>query len=295
MKRCVLVAGRQGQLARALAALDAPDLVFACFGRAELDLMRTETIAVGIDALVARIRPVALVNAAAYTAVDRAESDAQAAMALNATAAGELATAAARHGLPFVHLSTDYVFSGAKPGPYVETDATGPLGVYGRTKLLGEIAVEQAGGRHAILRAAWLHSAGGTNFLMTMLRLAAERDTLGVVADQWGTPTAAPHLAEAVAVVLRALIGTSEDGGLFHVVSGGSTNWAGFADEIFRQSAALGGPSARVERIASSDYPALSRRPANARLSTARFEARFGYALPPWQDGVARVLRTLFP
>lgn len=290
MTAVILVAGRNGQVARALAGLRAPDLAFSCVGRDGLDLLDADAIGPGIDALVDRLRPVAIVNAAAYTAVDRAEAEPDAAMALNRDAAGALARAAARHGLPFLHLSTDYVFSGETDGAYDESDATGPLGVYGRTKRLGEIAVAEAGGRHVTLRTAWLFGPQGQNFLTTMLRLAAERDTVRVVADQWGTPTFAPDLAGAIATVLRAWIAEGTACGLFHVVAGGETSWAGFAAEIFRRSAALGGPSARVEPVATSDYPTLARRPMNARLSTAAFEACFGHRLPPWQDGVARCL-----
>lgn len=293
MKAVVLVAGRSGQVARALTELDAPDLAFSCFGRPDLDLTRTGEIADTIGALVERLRPVAIVNAAAYVAVDRAEAEPEAAMVLNRDAADALARAAIRHGLPFVHLSTDYVFSGEAAVPYVESDATGPLGAYGRSKLAGERAVAEAGGRYAILRTAWLFGPHGANFLKTMLRLAEDRGTVRVVADQWGTPTYVPDLAEAIAVVLRALLERHVSSGIFHVVAGGETSWAGFAREIFRRSSLLGGPSAVVEGIVSSVYPTPARRPANSRLSTAEFEARFGHALPPWEDGVARCLQAL--
>lgn len=293
MKASVLVAGRSGQVARALAELETPDLAFVCVGRPDLDLARLGEIQARIDALVGRLRPLALVNAAAYTAVDRAEAEPDVAWALNRDAAGELARAAARHGLPLLHLSTDYVFSGAKDGAYVETDPTGPLSIYGRTKLGGDAAVAAAGGPSAILRTGWLFGPVGSNFLTTMLQLAAERETVRVVADRWGTPTFAPDLAEAIAVVLRVLIETPQACGVYHVVAGGETSWAGFAEEIFRQSARLGGPSARVERITSSDYPTPAPRPVNSRLSPALFESRFRHALAPWQDGVARCLRRL--
>ncbi|KAB0679044.1 dTDP-4-dehydrorhamnose reductase [Aureimonas leprariae] len=294
MRRTVLVAGASGQVARSLAALDVPDLRFATLGRPDLDLSDPASIERAMDAH----EPVAIVNAAAYTAVDRAETEPDAAFAINRDGASALAEAAARHGRPIVHISTDYVFDGTKPEPYVETDPTGPLGVYGRSKLEGEAAVAGANPAHVILRTAWVYSPYGANFLKTMLRLAGERDTVRVVADQRGTPTYAPDIAVGIAAVLRVALrqpGRTDWRGIVHMVAGGETTWAGFAEEILRGSAERAGPSARVEPVATPDHPTSAKRPANSRLATARFRRTFGHGLPEWQEGVRNCLDALRP
>lgn len=285
----ILVAGRSGQVARSLDALQSTPFEFVTLGRPDLDLGDAATI----ERAVLAVRPAAIVNAAAYTAVDKAENEPDLAFAINRDGAGLLAAAAARHGLPIIHLSTDYVFAGDKAEPYVETDAVGPQGIYGRSKLEGELAVAAANPAHVILRTAWVFSPYGGNFLKTMLRLAATRDTVRVVADQHGTPTYAPDIAEAIAVVLaRALAEpTAEDWrGVFHMVAEGETNWAGFAEAIFERSRAGGGADARVESISTAEYPTPARRPANSRLATAKFRAAFRHALPDWHAGVAACL-----
>jgi dTDP-4-dehydrorhamnose reductase len=292
MTRAVLVAGASGQVARSLGGLASTDFRFVPLGRPEFDLADRGSIDRAIEALA----PVAVVNAAAYTAVDRAESEPEAALALNRDGAGALAEAAARAGVPIVHISTDYVFDGAKPEPYAETDPTGPLGVYGRSKLEGEAAVAAANPAHAILRTAWVYGPVGANFLRTMLRLAGERAVVRVVADQHGTPTYAPDIAAGIAAVLRRMLAdpaAADWRGPFHMVAGGETTWAGFAEEIFRRSAERGGASARVEPITTQDYPTPAQRPANSRLDTTRFRQTFHHTLPHWQTSVPDCLQTI--
>lgn len=288
----LLVTGREGQLARSLQALAEPGVSVVALGRPELDITDGASVARAIAAHA----PDVVVNAAAYTAVDRAESEPEAALRVNRDGAGNVARAAAGAGLPVIHISTDYVFSGDLPGARREDDPVDPRNVYGRSKLAGEAAVAAANPAHTILRTAWVYSPYGGNFLKTMLRLAGERERVGVVADQIGTPTYAPDIAAAIAVVARALSAAPGDGalrGVFHLVAAGEANWAEFAREIFRQSAARGGPSAEVDAIATADYPTPARRPANSRLDTARFTAAFGHRLPDWRDGVARCLDSL--
>ncbi|MBE7186480.1 MAG: dTDP-4-dehydrorhamnose reductase [Methylobacterium mesophilicum] len=290
----VLVAGASGQVARSLAALDASDLGFVALGRPDLDLGHRASIERAVDAHT----PVAIVNAAAYTAVDKAESEPDAAFALNRDGAGVLAEVAAQYGLPIVHISTDYVFDGTKPEPYLETDATGPLGLYGRSKLEGEAAVAGANPAHVILRTAWVYSPYGANFLKTMLRLASERDTVRVVADQQGTPTYASDIAQGIVAVLRKALAdpsNSDWRGIFNMVCEGETTWSGFAEEIFCRSKELNGPSARVEPIATADYPTPAKRPANSRLATDCFRRTFHHTLPEWRSGVGDCLAVLQP
>jgi dTDP-4-dehydrorhamnose reductase len=285
----LLVTGCSGQVAQALRGLSRDGVQVVALGRPELDI----TDPASVTEAILRHQPEAVVNPAAYTAVDKAESEEAAAFAVNATGAGHVAAAAAAQGLPVIHISTDYVFSGDKAAPYLETDLPGPQSAYGRTKLAGEVAVAGANPRHVILRTAWVYSPYGANFLRTMLRLASSQDTLRVVADQFGTPTYAPDIADGILAVARRLRDQNAPSGVFHMVAAGDTNWAGFAQEIFRQSADRGGPSARVEPITSAEYPTAARRPASSRLDTARFRATFGHELPPWQDGVRRCLDAL--
>ncbi len=283
----VLVLGRSGQLATALAerAEANPAVSLTCLGRPDIDLAQAASLA---DVIAAH-RPHLVVNAAAYTAVDRAEAEPDAAFAINARGAGAAATAAAHLGLPFIHVSTDYVYSGAKPEPYVETDATAPLGVYGRSKLAGEAAVRAAHPSPLILRTSWVFSPFGANFLRTMLRLGAERAEIAVVDDQHGNPTSALDLADAI---LRIAPGLAT-GGTYHLCNEGSTTWCGFARHIFATSSALGGPGPAVRAITTADYPTAARRPANSRLSTEAFAERFGFRLGPWQDATDAAVRRL--
>ena len=279
----LVVTGREGQVATALARLDGCEGVQVIrLGRPELDLERPETIAPALQAA----RPDVVVSAAAYTAVDQAEREPETARRVNAVAPGLLAAAAARLGAPIVHLSTDYVFDGEKPSPYVETDPTGPVTVYGATKLEGERAVAAAHPRHAILRTAWVYAPYGKNFVRTMLRLAETREEIGVVGDQLGCPSYAPDIAQGVLQAARALRDGRGEPGVYHMAGGGETSWAEFAAAIFDGSKARGGPSARVKIIATADYPTPAARPRNSRLDCARIASTFGVALPDWRSSL---------
>lgn len=277
--RPLLVLGRSGQLARALAGL-APKLEFAatCLGRPEVELLQADA-----GALIERHRPALMVNAAAYTAVDRAESEPEAAFALNAELPGRFARAAAAAGVPFLQVSTDYVFEGTQ-GPYREDDARNPLGVYGRSKAAGEDAVLEADGPSAVVRTSWVYAAGGANFVATMLRLAEGRETVRVVADQRGCPTPAEDVARACILLgAELLAGRAAAAGVFHAAGAGEASWADFAEAIFALSAVQGGPSARVERITTADYPTAARRPADSRLDCSRLERTLGWRPGPWR------------
>ena len=242
-----------------------------------------------LAALLDRFRPTVVVNAAAYTAVDRAEDDREAAFRANAEAPGVLAHWCAQAGVPLVHYSTDYVFDGQGTRPYREDDATAPLGVYGASKLAGEQAIRAAGGRHLIFRTAWVYASHSANFLRTMLRVGAERDVLRVVADQIGTPTPAALIADVTAQALQhdgALSGT------WHLTAKGETSWHGFAEAIFADAVATGVlPRAPiVEAISTAEYPTPAKRPAYSHLDVAKLEQDFGVSLPSWQEGLKRVI-----
>ena len=242
-----------------------------------------------LAALVQRVAPAIVVNAAAYTAVDKAEDDVDAAFRTNAEAPGVLARACALRDIPFVHYSTDYVFDGQGSRPYREDDPTAPLGVYGASKLAGEDAIRAAGGRHLILRTAWVYGQHGHNFMKTMLRLGAERDELRVVADQVGTPTPAALIAD----VTTELLGLRDaPSGTFHLTPRGETSWHGFAEAIFEEALAHGliSRAPKVIPIATSDYPTRARRPGYSRLDIGRLEQVLGRALPEWRTGLRQVL-----
>ncbi|EZP55135.1 dTDP-4-dehydrorhamnose reductase [Sphingomonas sp. RIT328] len=295
MTRAVLVTGGNGQLGRELARYAWPDGWHAvALGRDAFDLgdpaALTAAIAAGHDG-----RPwAAVINAAAYTAVDKAESDVVTAWTVNALAPAALAAACAAAAIPLVQVSTDYVFAGDRQGAWQVDDPVGPLSVYGASKLGGELAVRTAGGRAAIVRTAWVVSAGGANFVRTMLRLAADRDQLRVVADQQGSPTSAADLAGALATIaMRLADDPHAPTGTFHFSNAGATDWAGFACEIFRQSAARGGPTAAVEGIATSDYPTPARRPANSLLSHDAIRTAYGIDPRPWDAALADILDEL--
>ena len=289
----LLVAGKSGQVARSLAELAGTgDLKIVALGRPDLDITDPASVMRAIESE----RPDAVVNAAAYTAVDAAETDEDAAMALNRDGPMHLARATAEVGAPIVHISTDYVFGGDADGPYRETDETDPQGAYGRTKLAGEHAVAEANPAHIILRTAWVHSPFGKNFVRTMLRLAEERDEVRVVGDQHGNPTYAPDIADGIAAALRHAkehAASRDWAGVHHMVSEGETTWAGLAEAVFAASAARGGPSAKVAAIPATEYPTPAKRPANSRLDTTRFRTTFGHTLPHWRDGVERCVERL--
>ena len=259
MVRRILVTGTEGQVVGSLVerAKNRNDIELILIGLPELDLTDTARIAPAIE----RVRPDVILSVAAYTAVDQAESEEATANLVNGIAVGEIGRAAARLGVPVVHLSTDYVFDGAKPSAYVETDATGPVGAYGRTKLAGELALAAASANYAVLRTAWVYSPFGKNFVKTMLRLAETRDTVGVVADQHGNPTSALDIADGLLTVADNLLASADPGlrGTFHMTGAGRTTWADFAEEIFRLSAAAGGPS--VNRSTGSRPRTIRRRP----------------------------------
>lgn len=231
----------------------------------------------------------AVINASAYTAVDKAEEMEDLALLINATTPGLLAEAAAKRGLPFVHVSTDYVFPGDGDQPFAVDAPTGPLGAYGRTKLAGEEAVRAAGGTHAILRTSWVVSAHGHNFIKTMLKLGADRDRLTIVADQIGGPTPAAALADACLAAAAQLVESPEKTGTYHVSGGPDVSWATFAKAIFD----LSGTTCEVAEIPSSDYPTPAKRPLNSRMDNSLTEATFGLARPDWKTGLAEILTEL--
>ncbi len=286
----LVVTGREGQVATALALAGAARGVEVVrLGRPDLDLERLETIAPALRAA----RPDVVVSAAAYTAVDQAEHEPERALLVNALAPGRLAEVAADLGAPILHLSTDYVFDGRKRSPYVEADPTGPVTVYGTTKLQGEAAVAAAHPRHAVLRTAWVYAPHGKNFVRTMLRLAETRDEVGVVGDQVGCPTAAADIAQTLLIVAEHMNKDKGAPGLYHMAGNGEASWAEFAEAIFEGSRERGGPFARVKAIRTADYPTPAARPANSRLDCARLQAVFGAALPSWRESLGRCLDTL--
>lgn len=278
----LLVFGQSGQVATELTRL-VPDATF--LGRARADLTDPEACA----RVISDGDYAAVINAAAYTAVDKAESDAETARAVNAHAPGAMARAAAGKGIPFLHISTDYVFDGSGDRPWAENAPTGPLGVYGATKLAGERAVVDAGGRFAVMRTSWVFSAHGANFVKTMLRLGAERDELRVVADQFGGPTAAHDIAAACLTMIRAMQADATRGGIYHYSGAPDTSWAGFAREIMSQA----GLPCRVTDIATTDYPTPAARPGNSRLDCSAIQRDFGIARPDWKSALAQVLKEL--
>ena len=244
---------------------------------------------------VLKVRPDVIVNAAAHTAVDKAESEPDFARKLNATSPGVVAEAAQQIGALLVHYSTDYVFDGSGSKPWKENDPTGPLSVYGRTKLEGEQLVAQHCARHLIFRTSWVYAARGGNFAKTMLRLAKERDRLTVIDDQYGAPTGAELLADVTAHAIRATLRDPAKAGLYHAIAGGETTWYGYARFVLEQAQQAGvtlkaGPQA-VEAVPTSAFPTPATRPHNSRLDTTKLQTTFGLRLPPWQEGVARMLR----
>lgn len=288
----IVVTGTRGQLARCLAKQfqghSTHNIVL--LGRPDLDLTHRDSI---IDAI-GRARPDIVVSAAAYTAVDKAETEIDLAFAINADGAGHVADAARRCGAPVIHLSTDYVFAGDKDGPYLETDPTGPKTAYGRSKLAGEQAVAAANPRSAILRTAWVYSTYGRNFVKTMLELARTRDEISVVADQIGNPTSAHDIAAAIAHIIEHDPDMGEGSlGLFHLAGSGEATWADFALKIFETSASLGGVAASVRSITTKQYPTPAPRPRNSRLSCERFHEAFAWRTPDWRDSCRSVVATL--
>ena len=291
----LLLTGKHGQvgfeLQRSLAVLGEVVAV----DRAYCDLAD----ATAIRTLVARIQPNVVVNPVAYTAVDKAESEADLARAINTEALRIFGEEAARLGALVVHYSTDYVFDGTLERPYVENDITNPQSVYGLTKRDGEIALAQATPQHLILRTSWVVGAHGSNFAKTMLRLAAERDSLRVVADQWGAPTSAALLADVTAHLIREWQAAPEQFpyGLYHCTAGGETNWFDYArfviDAAARAGKTIKATPDKIEPIATKDYPLPAKRPANSQLDCSRFKQTFGLELPHWQVGLRHILNQI--
>jgi dTDP-4-dehydrorhamnose reductase len=288
----IAVTGTKGQVVTALiekASQTGVEIITV--GRPQLDLAVPDSVQAALRAA----RPDVIVSAAAYTAVDKAESEPELAFAVNAEGAGAVAEAAAVLGVPIIHLSTDYVFGGDKAKPYVETDPTGPVSVYGRSKLAGEIKVAAATANHVILRTAWVYSPFGANFLKTMLRLAETRDTLKVVADQHGQPTSALDIADGVIAVARSLASDKDPAlrGVFHITASGHGSWADFAEAIFAGLKARTGKTVTVEHITTADYPTPARRPTNSRLDSDKLLQAYGIVLPDWRVSTKAVLDRL--
>lgn len=290
MARAILLTGGGGQVGTELRRLAPADLEIVAPGRDELDLADPEAIARAVAA-----RPwAAVINSGAYTAVDKAESDPVTAWRVNALGPAALAFATAQAAIPLLHVSTDYVFDGAKPAAYLEGDPVAPLGVYGASKEAGEQAVRAGNRRHVILRTAWVVSPHGGNFIKTMLRLGATRDELGVVDDQLGCPTSAGDIAETLIVVARRLIDeVAAPTGTYHFVNAGEATWCGFAREIFARAETHGRKPPRVDAITTADYPTPARRPANSRLDTKKLTRDFGVTPRPWRTAAAEVIDTL--
>jgi len=272
----ILLTGANGQVGWELRKTLAPLGSITALGRAELDLLDEASIREAVRAA----KPEAIVNAAAYTAVDKAESERDAAFAVNATAPGILAEEAKRAGGLLVHYSTDYVFDGTKTGPYVEDDTPNPVNVYGASKLAGERAVAASGCRYLILRTSWVYGPRGSNFFLTMRRLARERRELRVVDDQVGAPTSSLAIARATARLLP-----QTTGGLYHMCAAGETSWCGFARAILARA----GMATPVVAIRTEDYPTPARRPRNSRLDCSRLRADFGISLAPWEEQLSEV------
>lgn len=277
----ILVFGKTGQLARELAAYDG----VTCLGRDQADLSHPAACAAAIR----QAQPQAVINAAAYTAVDKAEEEEALATVINGAAPGAMAAACAEIGIPFVTLSTDYVFDGSGEAPWQPGDATAPLNAYGRAKLAGEEAVRAAGGTYAVLRTSWVVSCHGNNFVKTMLRLGKDRERLTIVADQIGAPTPARDIAAACLEIARQLIEDPGKSGTYHFAGAPQTSWAGFAREIFARA----GVDCAVEDIPTSEYPAPAARPLNSRLDCAALETVFGIPQPDWRLGLDDILKDL--
>ncbi|MGE6384292.1 dTDP-4-dehydrorhamnose reductase [Pseudomonas sp. NPDC078416] len=283
----ILISGQQGQVSQALQQRLQNMGELIVLGRDQLDLSQPESI----RPVVRDIKPDLIINAAAHTAVDQAESEPDLAFAINATSPGVFAEEAAAMGIPLIHYSTDYVFDGSKDGAWVESDAPNPLGVYGSSKLAGERAIAAAGGQHLILRTSWVYSLTGRNFLLTMQRLLQEREKLSIVADQIGAPTWAGTIAASTAALIeRWRDGAPGAWGVYHLTASGETSWFGFAEAIGQQLINSGKPCATLEPIASSAYPTPAARPLNSRLDCSLLQREWGVSQPDWHDALLECL-----
>ncbi|MFA7527477.1 MAG: dTDP-4-dehydrorhamnose reductase [Ottowia sp.] len=291
----ILLLGKTGQVGWELQRSLAPLGVVTALDRRGTDALCGDLLDPdGLAATVRKLQPQVIVNAAAYTAVDQAESEPEVAARANAEAPAALAREAAACGALLVHYSTDYVFDGSGSAPWREDDAPGPLNVYGRTKLAGEQAIAGSGCRHLMLRTGWVYAAHGHNFAKTMLRLARERERLTVVDDQWGAPVGAELLADVTAQLLPRVLADPGKAGTYHVAAAGETSWHAYAQHVVDFARQLPGAGdfriREIVPIPSSDYPLPARRPHNSRLDTGKLRATFGLTLPPWQAGVQRML-----
>jgi len=290
MSRRILILGASGQVGTELqrSFADAGEVI-AC-DRGAADLSRSEEL----RHVVAQLQPAIILNAAAYTAVDRAESEPELAMTINGHAPRVLAEEAAKLDALLVHYSTDYVFDGSKKSAWVENDATNPLNVYGRTKLAGEDAIREVGGKHLIFRTSWVYGPHGHNFLRTMLRLGRERDQLKIVDDQYGAPTSSMAIADATRAVVDNVMATGAISGVYHMTCGGETSWRRFAEEIFSQHYQQSGEKVpQVIPISSSEYPTPAARPANSVLSNEKLRSTFRISLPDWRSALTAAMTVL--
>lgn len=281
----ILLLGKAGQVGGALTPLlrqlagSSADQAVVTLGRADVDLSDAAALAQAVQ----RVQPSLIVNAAAHTAVDRAETESEVTFAINAVAPGVLAAQAAKLNALLVHYSTDYVFDGSQRTPYRESDPTHPLGVYGESKLAGEQAVQASGCRHLLLRTSWVYDSTGRNFLTTMLRLAKQHGKLRVVGDQHGSPTSAAMIAEASLQLIRSMLNQpAMQGGLYHLTAQGQTTWHGFAQAIMRKA----GLDIPIEAITTADYPTPAKRPAYSVLNCGKLQTQFNYRLPDWQQAL---------
>ena len=281
----IAVTGSKGQVATSLLERAGPKTGVVALGRPVFDLTDRAAVLAGLEAA----RPDVVVNAAAYTAVDKAEAEEAVATRVNGDGAGHVAEAAARLGVPLIHLSTDYVFDGALDRPYREDDPTAPTGAYGRSKLAGEKLVAERCQDSVVLRTAWVYSPFGANFVRTMLRLNETREGVGVVADQRGNPTSALDIADALIAIAARVKDDASPAlrGVFHLTGSGEATWADFAEAVFREAAARGRRLTRVKRLATADYPTPARRPANSRLDNGKLGRVYGFRLPEWRQSTA--------
>ena len=283
----ILITGQHGQVSRELQQRLQGLGELVVLGRDGLDLAIAEQIRQHVRAL----RPGLIINAAAHTAVDLAESEPEAAFAINAIAPGILAEEAKALGIPLIHFSTDYVFDGSKPAPYTEADTPNPLGVYGQSKLAGEQAIAAVGGEYLILRTSWVYSNHGKNFLLTMQRLLQEKPQMRIVADQIGAPTWAGTIADSTrALIERWQAGQPGDWGIYHLTAQGETSWFGFAQAIGEHLKAQGNACAELEAIPSSAYPTPAKRPLNSRLDCSHLQQQWQVSQPAWQDALRECL-----
>jgi dTDP-4-dehydrorhamnose reductase len=293
----LLVTGARGQIGWELSRSLLPLGDVVALDRRQCDLSRPELL----PSLIRSIKPDVIVNAAAYTAVDKAEREEKLAMTVNGTAVGVIAEEARKAGIVLVHYSTDYVFDGGKQTPYSEEDVPNPINAYGRSKLAGDVAVRQAGGAYIVLRTSWVYAGRGHNFLGTILRLVGEREELRIVDDQIGAPTWARDIADATARIIRAVCQEQAQGqfasGLFNLTASGATNWHGFAKAILEDAARYALLPAQhlpqLKSIPSEEYPVAAARPKNSRLAVDRISKRFGIALPDWKQGLARCIEEM--